>query len=100
MPRAELTATSTGAKRFGSSSIAKPAREVRSSPDTGDRGGKAGACGDGEGGGETEDPAEEGARASHPAGGIGEAKGMGRSGRTESGVFRPCRRGRAVWLLN
>jgi len=75
-------------------SIAKAAREVRISPDTGDGGRQAGE-GNRDGGGETEDPAGEGARASHPAGGIGEAEGMaegvGAGGRrtTECGGFRP-----------
>jgi hypothetical protein len=79
--------------------IANTAREVRISPDTGDGNRKASAGRDGQCGGETEDPAEEGIRASHPAGGNGEAESrrrMGRSGRTESGGFRPCRRGRPV----
>ena len=72
--RTELTATSRESRDLGPS-IAKAAREVRISPDTGDGGRQAGE-GNRDGGGETEDPAGEGARASHPAGGIGEAEGM------------------------
>jgi len=81
-------------------SIAKAAREVRISPDTGDGGRQAGE-GNRDGGGETEDPAGEGARASHPAGGIGEAEGMaearrGRGGRKEDDRVRRVQAVRAV----
>ena len=70
-------------------SIAKAAREVRISPDTGDGGRQAGE-GNRDGGGETEDPAGEGARASHGArrravgGGLAEAAAIGRNRATVS----------------